>query len=577
MKNIMKNRIFKMMALMFVSVVTSSCNDDFLNISPSSSLSDEGFFRSADDAELALNGVYNCLLLGLSTSADGCEMILYDLMTDNGCNINTSYYPHNIVTGQMTSSSPAPRFKWEKKYKGIARANLLLARLDQCFANEKDKTLRDRYEGEALFLRSFFYADLIDFFGNVPLKLEPADLSDSNIPRSPKEEILEIILKDLDTAIEKLPVRYATGKGVGRATKGAALALKGKLLLFNNRFGEAAAAFKQLIDLKDEDGTSRYELYPDFRKLFLVEGENSDETIFDVQYIPGYWNNDVENSLTTSYNISVAHYNSFAVTLSLACEFYTVNGYPVKGYPTGPFTSVDPVFDPKAPLNNRDPRLEMTICRPGDPISENRYFAPSGSNVSGMKLKKGAEYTETIPAAQISHNNIMLIRYADVLLMYAEALIRSGDWDNPDVYNAINSIRQRPNVMMPKIEDCEAIWDAPLDQEKMFKIIQHERRVELAFEGQRISDIRRWKIGQSVMMDAYGYTNASIGVIGGSVTATTGKLNGLREWEGYVCQKRVWNEQKSYLWPIPDLEINSNKELGNNPDYPEITIQNPGY
>lgn len=165
------------MALMFVSVVTSSCNDDFLNISPSSSLSDEGFFRSPDDAELALNGVYNCLLLGLSTSADGCEMILYDLMTDNGCNINTSYYPHNIVTGQMTSSSPAPRFKWEKKYKGIARANLLLARLDQCFANEKDKTLRDRYEGEALFLRSFFYADLIDFFGNVPLKLEPADIN----------------------------------------------------------------------------------------------------------------------------------------------------------------------------------------------------------------------------------------------------------------------------------------------------------------------------------------------------------------------------------------------------------------
>lgn len=96
----------------------------------------------------------------------------------------------------------------------------------------------------------------------------------------------------------------------------------------------------------------------------------------------------MENSLTTSYNISVAHYNSFAVTLSLACEFYTVNGYPVKGYPTGPFTSVDPVFDPKAPLNNRDPRLEMTICRPGDPISENRYFAPSGSNVSGMKLKR---------------------------------------------------------------------------------------------------------------------------------------------------------------------------------------------
>lgn len=70
-------------------------------------------------------------------------------------------------------------------------------------------------------------------------------------------------------------------------------------------------------------------------------------------------------------------------------------------------------------------------------------------------------------------------------------------------------------------------------------------------------------------------SNASIGVIGGSVTATTGKLNGLREWEGYVCQKRVWNEQKSYLWPIPDLEINSNKELGNNPDYPEITIQKP--
>jgi tetratricopeptide (TPR) repeat protein len=572
------------LTITILTLLYTSCSDNFLEVAPVSSLSEENFYRTPEDALIALNGVYNCVLLGLSTNADGCEMILYDLMTDNGVNVNTAYFPHNIVTGQMTASSPAPRLKWERAYKGVNRANLLISKLNQCFTNSDNIELKKRIEGEVLFLRSYFYFGLIDFFDAVPLRLTPPDLSNANFPRTPKHVVLDTLLKDLDNVIEnkKLPIRYEAGKGVGRVTHGAALTLKGKLLLYNNRFNEAANTFKQVIDLLDEKGVKRYSLYPNFKELFLSKAENNDEVIFDVQYIPGYYNkDDLDNTLTTSYNISVAHYNSFGATLSLACEFYTKKGYPVKGYPFGPFYSEDTSFNSKKPHKNLDPRYYETITAPADPISGGKYFAPTGSNATGLRLKKGAEFTDiAVPEAQVSHNNIIIMRYADVLLMYAESLIRSGRWNNADVNKSINEVRQRPSVMMPKIEDCEAIWDAPLDESKLFKILQHERRVELAFEGQRISDIRRWKIGSLVMGDAYGYLNSTIGVIGQSRTPNTvwhGVLSEQYEWKGTVAQRRVWDEMKSYLWPIPDLEITTNKDLGNNPTYPEIKNQNYGY
>lgn len=575
-------KIFFITAIILIAV--NGCNDSYLDVAPVSSLSEENFYRTPDDAIVALNGVYNCVLLGLSTNADGAEMILYDLMTDNGANVNTAYYPHNIVTGQMTSSSPAPRLKWERAYKGINRANQLLGKLDQCFQGSDAVQLKNRIEGETLFLRAYFYSGLIDFYGAVPLRLDPPDLSNSNLPRTPKIVIVDTLLNDLNNIItnNKLPIKYEDGKGVGRVTHGAALSLKGKLLLFNDRFEEAAATFKEIIDLKDESGKNRYGLYNNFKDLFLAKAENNEEIIFDVQYIPGNYNrNDLENSLTTNYNITVAHYNSFCATLSLACEFYTKNGFPVKGYPLGPFYSDDPLFDSKKPHKNLDPRYFETITAPADPISGHKYFAPTGSNATGMRLKKGAEFTEeAVPQGEVSHNNIIIIRFADILLMYAESLIRSGKWNDPEVYNSINRVRQRPSVMMPKIENCEAVWNAPLDENKMFEILQHERRVELAFEGQRISDIRRWKIGSKVMGDAYGYVNSTIGVIGQSRKPNTvwdGVLSEQFEWKGAVAQRRVWDENKSYLWPIPDLELTSNKSLGNNPDFPEIKAQNPGY
>lgn len=169
-----------------------------------------------------------------------------------------------------------------------------------------------------------------------------------------------------------------------------------------------------------------------------------------------------------------------------------------------------------------------------------------------MKIRKWNDYTES--TKNNSEENIILIRYADVLLMRAEALVESGSYDESEVVSLINQIRQRPAVMMPTVEKVEG---TNLTSEQLIDIIRHERRVEFAFEGTRISDIRRWRIGPETMVDAWGYKPTS-----------AAKLPPV--YEKYIVDRRSFNEKRDYLWPIPQNEINTNP-------YINAADQNPFY
>lgn len=533
----MKTRHIKQLFLscgMAACLGLASC-EDFLIREPKDRSDVGTFFTTQNNAIIAVNGIYN----GVLETVKGRQYTIdFDCMTDNMYNYTRNQGTQEFAQGTQGASSTYAKNFWQRGYRGISRANTVLANLDKCYETDHPAVdIRERLRAEALFLRAYFYSELTDFFGDVPFYTEPASLTGCK-PREKKDVIVKQILTDLENAAKELPVRYEK-EDLGRATKGAALALKGKIELYNRMFDEAAETLKQVIDLKDESGTPRYSIYPLYRELFIAAHENNDEIIFDIQYMKDAYNQGLSHQLYTF----VYEWNSYCPTVSLAEAYYMKNGLSI---------DVDPTYDPNNPFVNRDPRLEYTIITPRSDNGRGAQFVPTGGNHTGMKIRKWNDYTES--TKNNSEENIILIRYADVLLMRAEALVESGSYDESEVVSLINQIRQRPAVMMPTVEKVEG---TNLTSEQLIDIIRHERRVEFAFEGTRISDIRRWRIGPETMVDAWGYKPTS-----------AAKLPPV--YEKYIVDRRSFNEKRDYLWPIPQNEINTNP-------YINAADQNPFY
>lgn len=528
-------------SIFMISLLLVGCDDEFLKKDPLDKIEPKALFVSEENAITAVNGIYNSVR---AMNAGREYYIDYDCMTDNMYNYSRYQNTQEFGQGSHSASSYYAEAKWRKNYQGIGRANLVLAYLDNCYQiSTSTSPIKERLRGEAYYFRAFFYADLIDFYGDVPQYLYPVTI-DSVKPRISKEIILNQILNDLDSAIIRLPVEY-DASNVGRVTKGAALAAKGKALLFNKRYAEAAVTLKEVMNLKKADGSNRYAIYPLYRELFLPQHENNSEIVFDIQYVKGKYS----EGLTHDMYVYVVQWNSYCPLVQLVEDYYTKSGLPIYS---------DPAFDPAKPFLNRDPRLEFNIVVPrsltgrlsstGAPA----VFIPTSGNPSGTKIRKFNDYTEVDKNS--SEHNIILMRYADVLLMYAEAAVMSGNFVDAEVRACIDAVRQRPAVMMPKVETVEG---TNLSPDQYMQIIMHERRVEFAFEGTRISDIRRWRIGEQVMTDAIGYD------------VNQAKKNP----PVYVKARidvRTFNPNRDYLWPIPQKEIDSNEFI--NPE-----DQNLGY
>lgn len=551
MKTIYKNLTSGLSAVA-VCLSLAGCNDDFLTREPQDKLDAKTFFTSQENAVLAVNAIYNAALepvKGRTYSID------FDCMSDNMYNYSRNQGTQEFGQGTQGASSTYALNFWSRQYKGISRANLVLEWLDECYrTTQPSDNIKERLRGEALFLRAYFYSELIDFWGNVPYYDKSVTIADGQ-PRRPKEEIVALILKDLEDASAKLPVRYSQ-KETGRATRGAALALKGKIELYNGMYSQAAETLKEVEQLADQDengnylGGPRYDIYPLYREMFLPQHEDNCEVVFDIQYIPGASIQGLSHQLYTYTYL----WNSYCPTLSLVADYYTKGGYPVKyDSATGAWTSDDPEFNPATPFTGRDPRLDASVIMPGSDDGRGNIFVPWATmHPTAMKIRKWNDYTESV--INNSEHNIILIRFADVLLMRAEALVESGNYSETEVYGLIDRVRRRPAVMMPKVADREGTG---LSKDELINVIRHERRVEFAFEGTRVSDIRRWRIGPKVMTDAYGFEN-------GPVRQSPAMYIPLK------VDTRSFNPDRDYLWPIPQDELNNNPTLGPGD-------QNPGY
>lgn len=517
------NKVLSCLILIVPVFLTSCLKDDFLNKQPTDKLTNEIFWTSQKDAELALAGCYNSLRTpAFSIDESSYSSMQFEGLTDNAyCNSTLDEYT-DISRGILTPTTGGIQSRvWEDAYKGIAGCNWFIGNVDRVpnlSQNDRDKML-----GEAYFLRSFLYNELTMLYGDVPLITEELGFEPEvfEIEKSPKATIVAKIISDLDSAAIGLPnTAYADGHPV----RGSALALKTRICLYNSLWKDAATTAKTIID------EGKFSLADSYQGIFWGEQENNPEIMFSIKALP-------PNAV---HHLDLLYGSRFAMVPLHSL----VDAYEMKDG-TKPVAPVVPSFyDPNDRMENsfykdRDPRLKLTIFTPGDPWAYNpskgfnniEKFKAQAPSVNNLGLRKYINLTvnDGNGGPDGSSQAIVKLRYADVLLMYAEAKVEmgSGSTSDPEALKAINAVRQRPGINMPP-------KTAPLKRET----IRNERRVELAFEGLRYYDIKRWKIAGEV-------------------------LNGVKD-PGNVVRKF---EDKFYLWPIPQAEVDKMGADFQNPDY----------
>ncbi len=491
-------------AVFFLSVM--SCENALL-VDPTDQYSADTFWTETEHFNAGLAGVYNSLY-GLSAIFVGET----DMITPNAKAYNEANGTDGIARGAALATTALFSNLWNNAYRGIGRCNTLLDQLGNSPLQPEQARLM---EGQALFVRSLLYHYLADHFGGVPLVLETPDPKiHSDLPRATKGEVVSRIISDLDRAAELLPNRF-TGNNLGKATKGAALALKSRILLFEEDWEGAASAAKEVIDL------GVYDLFGDYRGIWYPENENSVEVIFDIQYQAPFF-------------MHGADHNSKLLNRPAPLKDL-VDVYLMKD---GKTSKESNLFDPGKPYDNRDPRLHQSVVIAGYPYN-GKISTRSDVVTTGFGSKKHTIYKDnvTIPdvVAGNSDLNIILIRYAEVLLTYAEAL---NELQGPtgQVSWALNKVRSRPTVNMPPVAEN-------LNKDQMRELVRLERRVELAMEGRYYSDIKRWKTAEIV-------NNKPI-----------------YNADDEMIEKRVFKAERDYLWAIPPAQIDLNPNLQQNPNW----------
>ena len=552
----------------------SGCYD--LDVYPEGELSSGTFFQTQDHADQAMMAVYS-----LMTDQDAFgRQFGFDCLGTVGSGYDGPAYP-NIGRGTYTASESAISGKFETMYEGISRANVLLQNVDNCDMTDELKT---QYKAEARFMRALYYFELLNYFGGVPIYDETTvvaeDFLNMTKARNTAEEVRTFIIADLDAAIASLPEAW-DADNTGRATSGAANALKGKVLLYNQQYDEAATYFEAVRN------SGQYALYADYAGLFEPEGDASSEMIFAVQNIGGIGQD--YGMPTTFYMGSRSSYGSCWNNVMAATNF--VDSYEWKDGRPFDWNEVIPGFNESdevkqtafyATLNDkytevtaypaaretllkmydqRDPRMQASIILPytwyegwyanarmdceyvitetsGLTNEANGFIRVNGNYEMYLWRKFVAKYDMdgAINNRADTPINFPIIRYADVLLMLAECYNEMGR--QADAVALINEVRAR--VDMPGINSGPDYLQATTHDE-VFQRIKHEREVELAAEGHSFNDMKRWGLLETLAGEVKGFTGRSY-------------------------YSRVVRERDD-LWPIPQSEMERNPNMTQNPGW----------
>lgn len=578
----MKLKIYTIFIL--IGLYFSSCQD--LDLQPLSQASTETWFTDNNQVEMALNTLYLHQFWPMFKCDWGTTAIMsLDEITDDWMNRTTRVI---FVDGTINSdNSTFLKNTWSYSYKGISRANTILQNISK---SEENLTTEyyERYIADARFVRACMYSRLISRFGDVIYYGEEPTLEEAyNAKRTDKTEILKHIYDDFDYAIAKLPVTYASTE-TQRATKGAAYAMKARIALFFGDYETARNAAKGCIDL------NTYELYSDFGELFKSKTKNSVETVFGIPRANEYGSAIPPNGVKPYLSRNVSAPSATAQpSWDLFCSYLCTDGKTI---------DESPVYNPREPFKNRDPRCAYTIVEfnsnyfgynytphPDSTLCWNynqaKFVTNNDSKASdqyasynGLMLRKGID--EDWTDDYYANNDKLIMRFADVLLMYAESKIELNDIDE-SVLDAMNKVRARAYKVdytsatgYPKITET--------DQAKLRRILRIERRMEFAFEALRYDDIIRWRIAEIVMnrhnyglptsaADCRKLVKEGLWFYGGIPKIDE---NGCPDFSTMANEARyrklslrVFDAAKHYLWPLPSTELTANPSLGNNPNY----------
>lgn len=532
-------KFFKYCLLLAIpAVMTTSCSEDFLDRAPGDALSPSTFWKTEADADLALTACYYQM-----SRIYAAELMWYwDCTSDNQYNFHTHEGYRCIANGSMAASNS-----------GVSYFNFLDIRTYNEYLQMENtvefssEAKREQYRAEVRMLRAMTYFWKVLCYGDFPFTDQVfTSIEESKIEKTSKATILEFIKTELNACINALPETAAAG----RITRGAAQAFLMRVSLLTGDYANAESMANTIIS------EGKYAM-PNlsYEESFLKANQYNSEVIFTTEHVkPGY-----EMWFGAYMSNGYGGWSSIVPTKDLVDAYETKNGLT---------TDEDPTFNPENPYVNRDPRLRATILYPGQAygIYEGTGFGSlikgnvdhgltaNNATHTGFNFKKFysdlSEYDDYWSAAR----NFPVLRYAEVLLSYAEAKIEQGKID-ASVYDAINQVRTRAG--MPNVD--EAKYN---NQDKLRELVRRERRVEFAYEGMRRWDIIRWNIAKDVLNQP--------------LLRVEGELLTTRNAEGdfdvkitntAVEEERSFTVGKNELLPIPQSILDANPQITQNPGY----------
>lgn len=525
----------KVLIFFLLAITFASCNKDFLDRSPLDQMSSSTFWTSEKEVTAALNGLYNGWEIG--------DNILYmDCASDNAYNPFPWEGYQVLGNGLLTAADPGAS-RWN--FSTVRKCNYFIANVDKAPVSADMKKVT---KGQARFIRAYQYFIMEQVYGDVPLFTKELTIEEANkVTRTPKADVVKFVLDELAAISSDLPASYDNAADQGRITKGAALALKARIELYEKKYTECVTTCNAIMAL------SKYDLFPSYTDLFRIQNENNAEVILDVQYKENDYSNWVLGVMVPA---SQGGWSSIDPLQSLVDAYEMKNGKTISETGSG--------YNSLKPYSNRDPRFYTTIWYPGavlydgsnmNPLDKNSadFYDQYGGARTGYNVRKYIWNVADYNDVWNSGMNIIVIRYAEVLLSLAEAKIELGQIDN-SVYNAIDKIRLRAG--MPAVD--RTVYS---DQTKLRELVRRERRVELGMEGLRWFDIQRWKIGEQVMKgDALGCLGA------GSIDPATGNMIFTSTATPINVETRDF-KAVNYLWPIPQKQIDINSNLKQNTGY----------
>ena len=576
-----------------------------LDLNPLSEGSSANWYSSKAEIEMSMNDFYRTDFFPI-----------YDMTW--GDDVTARNTTSAVQNGTLTSENGTIATRWQNYYKGIARALRILNNMDKARELGVSEAEVQQYEGEAYFYIGYAYGMLAFHWGDAILDKTGMTLDEAyNAVRSPKAEVLAYSYECLDKAADRLPTTYAK---IQRATKGAALAYKARIALYNGDYAVAAAAAKKCMDL------GVYKLHNNYRDLFITNW--SDEWIFflrgDVGLKKYYFAaSDVLNCIS---RLSGGWGGQKAPSYELICAYPCIDGKPI---------DESPMYNPKDIFENRDPRMAMTIVPFASAytksVLDGTYnlrdynwlgfeYSPDPTRTTVMRISDGVQVGNNDSKARAEHasydgflwkkyideswlengrngapTTYQFMRYGDVLLMYAEAMIEQNQCTQDVLDQTVNLLRERAyngtGIVYPRVTVGS--------QQEMRTMIRTERFIEMAWEGHRYNDLIRWRIaGKVYNRPVYFLKRAWSGSTswnGDESTVSAEYKELIQNWKdgnyplggvpeidedgiadlkymvdkGYivVAAERKFDESRDYLWPVPAADILINPGLSQNPNW----------